>query len=661
MVLVLLLLVPLGASQTPLNPDPTQPDPLQATPPKPDFVPGNRKVNATFETEPVEICVEVLNINGDQRTTHPAFDVTLVLDGFEEGVARIRNVISSGHSEEVCWTFHLDEGWHTFYWIVDSNNETNEVREDNNVAPVSGFRVDGPPMPDLIVYQLRVDPSEADEDARIQSFRAIVCNIGTAESEQAVVEFSDDSGEATLGRAFVGALSPARYISDCSEAAIVTYPQDRPVGTFSAEAVVDPDDEIAERNESNNARSVAYTIAPHPLPDLTVKSLTIEGAFEERASLNLNFTVENLGDKTAGPFRIAIIDNDVIVFNTSRGGLGAGSNTTVRFFISMLAGNHTIRVMVDSDGEVAEHDETNNAEQIDVLIGGEARGEEPETPQVPNLVIERIDAAPNDPRPGETVTIVAFVRNTGGKAADATLVEFTLDGQPLATGNAPALAPGRLASVQFEWPATDEGSYTIRARADAAGSVVEIDEDDNELGRTFVVVEPAPPTPPTPTTPTPTSPTPPTQQPTTPTPPTTPTTPTPTTDAGILVGEIGVNTRAVAGGVKGVVVASLRNPSLEPIGRMSVAFKVDGEPVKEILFDGLGGGATAPVSSGDIDLPAGAHEVAVEVSVLGTSIAARGTKAYDAGGGEADTPGVGVIATLLVVAIVSLVVARRRD
>ena len=636
--------------------DPTLSDPI----PKPDFIPGSTSVNASDETQDVTICVEALNTHGDQRTTHGPFDVVLHLDGFEEGVFRVREQLASGYSAEGCFTFRLDAGVHRYHWIVDSNNETDEHREDNNVAVPRYFRVYPPPRADLIVEHFDVFPREA-RDREPQVFRAIVRNVGNLAAPATHLRLSDETG--ILAELPVQALVPGQR----HEVAHVTHPQMRPAGSFAAEAAVDANGSIFEWNETNNIRVVAYTIPTHPLPDLAVSNMTLEGEPVRGNTLRLNFTVSNDGDFGARDFRIRVFDNDRAVFNTSRGGLGVGASTRIHFLVSLASGPHALRVVIDPDNLMAEHSELNNEGAAFVNITGGA-GEEDAggIAMVPNLLVERLDAAPNDPRPGEVVTLIAFLRNPTDVRINATLVEFTVNGEHLGTASAPALDAGRYASVTLPWPVSIEGSYTIRAFADVGGDVNESDEGDNELSRTFVVVTPPPPPPPekpptndtgnettTPPTTTPTTPTPPTQAP--------PLTPA---ELQVEVGEIKIYPTSVPGGVEGIVVVALRNPQPQAIGSMSVAFKVDGKTIVDKLVDGLDASITAPISSGNIKLPPGENTVVVEVSILGRAgVVATGQQAYSAEAGSSGVPGFGAPLALVAVALAGAAsaYARRRS
>lgn len=662
LLVLVLFLAPSALGQTLPTPNP-QNDPTLTEPiPKPDFIPGGTSVNASYETEDVTICVEALNTHGDERTTHGPFDVVLHLDGFEEGVFRVRDQLRSGFSAEGCFTFRLDAGVHSYHWVVDAANETDEHREDNNVATQRYFRVYPPPRADLKVEHFDIFPREA-RDREPQVFRAVIRNVGNLAAGETVLRFSDQTG--VIAELPVRALTPGQR----DEVAHVTNPQLRPAGSFAAEAAVDINDSIFEWNESNNIRIVAYQIPPHPLPDLALTNLTLEGEPVRGNTLRLNFTVTNDGDFGSRDFRIRVFDNERAIFNTSRGGLGANTSTRVHFLVNIAAGPHALRIVVDPDNLIAEHSELNNDGDVFVNItGGAGAGEAEGVVMVPNLLVERLDAAPNDPRPGEVVTLIAFLRNPTDVRVNETTVEFTVNGEHLGTAPAPALDAGRYASVTLPWPVSAEGSYTIRAFADVAGVVNESDEGDNELSRTFVVVTPPPPTPPK----KPETPSNGTGNETAPKPPTTPTQPPPTqqppliptADLEVEVGEINVYPTAVAGGVEGIVVVALRNPQAQDIGGMSVAFKVGGKTIVNKLVDGLPASVTAPVSSGSIQLPAGEQTVVVEVSILGRpGIAATGQKTYSAEAGSDGIPGFGAPLALVAVGVAGALsaYARRRS
>ena len=98
----------------------------------------------------------------------------------------------------------------------------------------------------------------------------------------------------------------------------------------------------------------------------------------------------------------------------------------------------------------------------------------------PNLVVSSLALRPTA-RAGR-YRYVAFVRNTGRSAADASELRMAVGGAELPFAPAIALEPGEGVEVAVEGPACAEGA-PVDADADAADEVDESDEADNRFTR----------------------------------------------------------------------------------------------------------------------------------------------------------------------------------
>jgi hypothetical protein len=91
-----------------------------------------------------------------------------------------------------------------------------------------------------------------------------------------------------------------------------------------------------------------------------------------------------------------------------------------------------------------------------------------------------------------TVTLTAQVRNGGNTAVDNVSVRFWQAGpvpaRPIGDTQTIASLPARsLAAVSVQWPGLGIGPYTVGVTVDAEGAIVESDEGNNSLQRTFLV------------------------------------------------------------------------------------------------------------------------------------------------------------------------------
>ncbi|PIR57835.1 MAG: hypothetical protein COU71_01915, partial [Parcubacteria group bacterium CG10_big_fil_rev_8_21_14_0_10_38_31] len=114
-----------------------------------------------------------------------------------------------------------------------------------------------------------------------------------------------------------------------------------------------------------------FTIeGPPPKPDLITNNLSINPRnVTEGDGFTISFTVENIGSAGANDVRYLVYDNGQQIDGNSVGNLGAGSGRSVS--ISRTAsgvGGHTIRVVADPYGWIAEENENNNERSRDYNI-----------------------------------------------------------------------------------------------------------------------------------------------------------------------------------------------------------------------------------------------------------------------------------------------------
>lgn len=648
------LLLPAAAAQPDPPAPPSTPEQFQCQAPVetclPDLVPTNPKMTIRDERFPGTACTDFINL-GDAPSAQP-FRVLLTIDGTAVAEQQVEGVYQRGEGgRDICWgNLTLVAGPHSLEVLVDSNGEVVETNDTNNLR---GFRFNVAPTPrfDLRLSSLRVTPEEGGVGVN-QIFIVNVTNVGNAGAPLSRLALQDDHGE--MANWTVPTLAPGQGWT----MAHVTRPELRPVGTFVARAVIDPSDELLEIREDNNEALAEYTVLDHPAPDFSITNVTVSGNRTELRGVRIDVTVSNLGDRAIRGALVHLINetNDTWATGRSFARLEPdGGLTRLQFFFALKAGVHHLRLIVDPTGATAERNESNNVRELVLEI------EEPTTViELPNLIIERIYAMPEDPRPGEMVSVGALIHNVGTNRSAATTVNFLVDDRLVGSATVPVLKPGTYYSAYAPWVPNTSASYSIVAVVDHDERLVELDDDDNALIMDFLVTTQRPPseTPPTPTAAPPVEPTPPT--------PTTPATPTPATPtlprdtaSRVTVGELIVATKPKPGGASGAISISLRNPNLERVGLLTVQFKVEDKVLKEVLVQGIPGAGTVAATSGEVDLPAGRHTVSAEVRIVGSTgpaVARQGT--YDQVAGETEgVPGFGALALL---GAVALAVALRR-
>jgi len=628
-----------------------------ATPPycrSPDLFGANLAATVTDERFPSQMCGYAANVAQDSATKSP-FYVQLVLDGLPESSLQVLKLLHTGDfSDELCWNATLAAGWHRFSLTVDPprgdapNGDVAESDESNNVAPDRWFYVRPTPAPDLHLAAFRVSPPVG-RPSTSQFMVATVANAGDAPSAPTTVAFYDDNG--LVGSDGVPALQPGTQ----AEVFIYNDTDLRPAGNFTAMAVLDPAN--ATVLQCTNTLYVAcapFEILPHPAPDLAVANVTVHGSFLEHRGLLVDALVTNLGDRAAGVAQIRVYDGAVPIANASSPNLGPGQTAHYQLYAVLGAGAHTLRVVADPDNLTVEQTRANNEWDQNLTIQGTA-----ETAAQPDLLVERLDALPDDPSPGETVMVTALVRNAGQGASNRTTLLLRADGVLLASKDVPALPAGRSYSAVFSWGGAAEGNHTLSALVDPDRLVNESTRDDNAIQRDITIAAPASESPPPDVTPSPPTP------PTTSTPPPgpdggSPQQPPPEPPATLTVTNLDVITRVDGGSVKGFVGVVVRNPNLAPVDRVSVEFRLDGKLVGDKVIPGVPGAGTATQRTDDLDLPAGKHTVSADLKILGVDSAQpiHVEKTYDVAAPARFLPAPGV--ALLVPLVAALALAWRR-
>ena len=148
---------------------------------------------------------------------------------------------------------------------ADPNNFIRETDESDNTADKT-VAVSPPPAPNLVALSSNVEFDPADpQDGRLVAVRATVINNGTAAATDIVVLLSDvTGGEAEqIGQArLIDSLAPA-----ASATVQVQYDTTGKQGERRIQFEIDPNNTIAESNETDNKTVALLTVAPPPAPE----------------------------------------------------------------------------------------------------------------------------------------------------------------------------------------------------------------------------------------------------------------------------------------------------------------------------------------------------------------------------------------------------------
>ena len=239
---------------------------------------------------------------------------------------------------------------------ADSTGAVAESNEGNNIRNVS-FSVLA--LPDLTVTALSGDKSlyEAGDTVTVS---ATIKNIGPTSAAATTVRLSvPNIGTFTQSLSALGA-GASRTVTFAFTAPTSLSPQ-----SIKVTAYADPDNKVAESNESNN--SCTATISVKALrPDIEVIGSSITDWYADM-EVTVSATVRN---NTAQPVPSVAIRLTIggVSYTESISIPGNGSNLAVFRITVPSAGNYTVKITADPNGELDETDESNNILTKDIQV-----------------------------------------------------------------------------------------------------------------------------------------------------------------------------------------------------------------------------------------------------------------------------------------------------
>jgi subtilase family serine protease len=393
----------------------------------------------------------------------------------------------------IVWTAE-PPGVHLICAVADPASTILELNESNNQA-CDQIEVITPPIPDLSVSPSDVGfspPSPFTEGSAVE-INATIHNIGGNASEPTATRFYD--GLPPLLQ--IGADQPLPSIPIGGSANVSVMWIASPPGGHEICVVADPDDLVAEIDETNNMACVSVKVfslpdlVPHDL-DITPSSPVSEGTISR-----INMTITNEGDVAAGAFDVLLFDDKNGNKNPDAGehinvssssGIGGHSQSEFIFdWNATPAGSHRMCAYADPPPKtVIESNETNNVACIDVLVQ-------------PGPVL-RPDYVPVYPRPPLPIKVgkssqvyfsVQVLNQGNGTATDNTIIAFSQQSSPpFATFVLSPLAPATNSSrftATWTSPAIP-GICSVSVDVDYDNKVSEWDETNNEYTWTVDVV-----------------------------------------------------------------------------------------------------------------------------------------------------------------------------
>ncbi|MCP4713239.1 MAG: hypothetical protein GY869_31800, partial [Planctomycetes bacterium] len=473
----------------------------------------------------LDLAADVRN-SGDTDSGAFSFNIVLSEDDIVDGSDVVLDTISVTNvaagqigANDISVTLPASgtDGQKYLIMAIDPTGSVTEIVEDNNdwIMPIQIGSGDPPPTGgiDLVAddeeflppidlvwgeqYDLPVDVfNDGDTEAGAFTITVVLS-----------VDANYDGGDFVLANVPVTGIAPyGESINDV----IVTLPDAGTFanGTYNIIYFADSAEIIEETNETNNlaVQSTEILDQSNLLPGVDLAVFEFDDDANENIEWGQNFDVAvdiiNLGDTDAGSFTITIAlssdmnfdQTDTVVGTQSVASLTSGATsindvniTLPEASVNWVDGNYYLVVSVDSENTVTEVDETNNFDDLDILIGstgGPGGGIEL---QVDSFSVE-IAGAVNW---GDSLNIGADVINIGDTEAGSFTVQILFSQDDLSDASDTVAYSFDVASLGASQTYTHDFSYTLPTEGadgdyyfimvvDSANTVTETNEDDND-------------------------------------------------------------------------------------------------------------------------------------------------------------------------------------
>jgi choice-of-anchor A domain-containing protein len=384
-------------------------------------------------------------------------------------------------------------GDQTLYVMVDVGNAIAEIDEDNNIT-YGSFAVIHDPGPDIVVNAdgLEFSPAQpsVDDDVLIN---CSVCNHGSrpvADSfDIALYAGQPQGGAQPIAVATFDSLEARSCVRVAFSAEAALFAASQSICVHADHLNV-----IAETNEYNNTVTM---VIPVSAPDLTITAddLSLDsGHLLPGESFTLDAVIHNIGVIDARDVEAVVYsgppDSSPELGRVSLPLVDAGSSATAVFSISLPAGAHTLHVVVDPEGYVAESSTANNSASIAISVGV------PDEDPVLDLMATRVRLNQNSLPDSAAITV--RVSNVGTVDVDPGIDVAFYEGDPAENAIllgveqiVSGLAAGTYEDVTLTWENPAEGEYQLFVVVDddgtGHGQLAEVDLTNNTAVATVTI------------------------------------------------------------------------------------------------------------------------------------------------------------------------------
>jgi len=462
-------------------------------------------------------------LNNGTTATASTFSTSLYVDGALWATWSTSPPLNSNYYIYITdyWIGTLSAGSHTLRIKTDSSGAVSESSESDNEYTKT-ISVNGG-SPNLTPYQ----PSGwSDEIVVSKTTGTNSDSSGLTTSDNLYIDWAViNNGSTATASTFStqlyvdGVLRTTWSTSPPLNSGYYTYITDYWIGTLSAGShtlriKTDSGGAISESSESDNEYSRTISVSggsPNLTPyqpsgwsdeivvSKTTGTSTDSSGLTTSDSLYIDWAViNNGGSATAATFSTQLFVDGVLktTWSTSPP-LNSGYYTYITdYWLGTLsAGSHTLRIKTDSGGMVAESSEGDNEYTKTITVSGGSPNLTPYTPSgwSDEIVVSKTTGTNTDSSgltTSDSLYIDWAVINNGGSATASTFqTQLFVDGVQKATwSTSPPLNASYYTYITDYWlGALSAGTHTLRIKTDAAGTIAESSEGDNEYTKTITV------------------------------------------------------------------------------------------------------------------------------------------------------------------------------
>lgn len=346
--------------------------------------------------------------------------------------------------------------------------------------------IDPPCKPDLVVQLLPNTNTTLLAGQTLEQVHIRVRNTGCAPAASTNLQLKQTGGSPALPNSIiVPALAPGEVFQYTLPSLVFSE-----AGNYNIWLKADATLLVEESSEDNNELNIGVRVLPN-LPDITIYDGTRGQYSICNGATTVGFTLTNTGGVAAGPFTAKVVvwyaGQKIDSVENQLPGLGVGQFRNISFpYTYSAVGTYTFEVQADiplPGGVINETNETNNNRQFGVQVNSCP------APQ-PNLSLEAqncqqlIGIPGRDPKPGESMKLIAKVVNTGNAAITEPIkVNFMVSGVATYTATyTGTLLPGRKTDIEVTVPVVPSGQHSLTVEIDPDNVIAESNERDNTGG-----------------------------------------------------------------------------------------------------------------------------------------------------------------------------------